>query len=92
MAQITQITVPQSMLSNMGDLDEQEARELQEYLASATSHSTTVEDMQPYTENALHLYFDQRRRTRTWAIGCALAGAILGGVMGYYVGSPSKGR
>jgi hypothetical protein len=92
MAQITQITVPAGLLASTGELDEQEARELQAYVASATSNATTVNDMQPYTENALHLFFEQRRRTRTWAIGCALAGAVLGGFMGYYVGKPSKGR
>jgi len=92
MAQITQISIPQNLLAHPGELDDQESNELSTYIQNATSHSTTVADMQPYTENAMYLFFEQRRRTRTWAIGCAVAGAVLGGFLGYYVGKPEKGR
>jgi hypothetical protein len=89
---MAEISIPQNLLAHPGQLDEQESRELTSYLQSVTTHSTTVSDTQPYIENAMHLFFEQRRRTRTWAVGCALAGAVLGGLMGFYVGKPERGR
>jgi len=91
MAQISEISVPPTLLAHPGTLDTQESQELSAYLQSAGG-ATTAADMQPFVENAMHLYFEQRRRTRTWAIGCALAGAAFGALMGFYVGRPERGR
>lgn len=41
------------------------------------------------TTDALNLYFEQRRKTRNFVIGCSVAAAALGGFMGYFVGKKS---
>lgn len=93
MAQISEIDIPQNLLSHPGALDEEESKELTTYLTAATSHSSTVNDMAAYTENAMHLFFEQRRRTRLWVIGCSVAAAGFGFFMGFYTGKkPNKGR
>jgi hypothetical protein len=92
MAQINQIDIPQKLLAHPGQLDEEETGELNTYLTAATSHSTNVNDMAAYTENAMHLFFEQRRRTRMWVIGCSVAAAGFGFFMGFFAGKkPSKG-
>jgi|WetSurMetagenome_2_1015567.scaffolds.fasta_scaffold1214321_1 hypothetical protein len=73
-------------MQNAYDLDEQEAAELQTYIVWATSSAKTQEDWSQAIQNALFLFFEQRRRTRTWVIGCSVAAGALGVLMGYFVG------
>ena len=88
-------TLPVSLLSELRgpSLDEQEWQETSTYMNAAQTSSKTMEDMGGYAENALYLFFEQRRRTRLWVIGCSVAAAGFGFFMGFYTGKkPNKGR
>jgi hypothetical protein len=78
----------QDPVALMASMNDEEKQEFSAYMA-ATAASTSEID---YAQNALELFFEQRRRTRTYVITCSLMAAALGGLMGFYVGKPAKGK
>lgn len=92
MAQIRELGLPAQLMSSTGDLTEDETSELTSYMQIANTNSKNIEDMSGFTENAMYLFFEQRRRTRAWVIGCSVAAGSLGVLMGYFAGKRSEKR
>lgn len=90
MAQIREIELgPMNATTAITELDDQEANEYGTYMEQVTQDN--ARDM---TSNAVLLFFEQRRRTRLWVIGCSVAAAGFGFLMGFYTGKKpaAKGR
>lgn len=87
-----EFALPSSLVpANTLDFTDEDTKDYNAFITWARSSATNNDEWQARTEMAFALFLEQRRKTRTWVIGAGVVAALLGGVMGFYVGKPDRG-